>query len=98
MPGPLEGIKILELIRVGPGAFCTMMLADMGAEVLKIEPPPSGKLAGSGASPGPEEAGKLATSFTNRKKKSLTLKLKDPAAQAVLEDLAKAFEVVVRGI
>ncbi len=41
MPGPLEGIKILELIRVAPGAFCTMMLADMGAEVLKIETPPA---------------------------------------------------------
>ena len=39
MPGPLEGIKILELIRVPPGAFCTMLLADMGAEVLKIETP-----------------------------------------------------------
>ena len=48
MPGALDGIKILELTRVGPGAFCTMMLADMGAEVLKIEPPPSGQLAGSG--------------------------------------------------
>ena len=83
MAGALDGIKILELTRVGPGAFCTMMLADMGAEVLKIEPPPSGKLAGSGASPKPEEAHKLATSFTNRNKKSLTLNLKDPAGQAV---------------
>ena len=97
MPGALDGIKILELTRVGPGAFCTMMLADMGAEVLKIEPPPSGKLAGSGASPGPEEAGKLATSFTNRNKKSLTLNLKDPAGQAVLQDLAKGFDVLVEG-
>src|SRR3989449_3108392 len=97
MPGALDGIKILELTRVGPGAFCTMMLADMGAEVLKIEPPASGKLAGSGASPGPEEAGKLATSFTNRNKKSLTLNLKDPAGQAVLQDLAKGFDVLVEG-
>jgi crotonobetainyl-CoA:carnitine CoA-transferase CaiB-like acyl-CoA transferase len=40
MASPLEGIKVLELIRVAPGAFCTMMLADMGAEVLKIETPP----------------------------------------------------------
>src|SRR5438094_5783988 len=97
MPGALDGIKILELTRVGPGAFCTMMLADMGAEVLKIEPPPSGRLAGSGASPGPDEARKLATSFTNRNKKSLTLNLKDPAGQAVLQDLAKGFDVLVEG-
>ncbi len=97
MPGALDGIKILELTRVGPGAFCTMMLADMGAEVLKIEPPPSGQLAGSGASPGPQEARKLATSFTNRNKKSLTLNLKDPAGQAVLQDLARGFDVLVEG-
>ena len=37
MAAPLTGIQILELVRVAPGAFCTMMLADMGAEVLKIE-------------------------------------------------------------
>ena len=86
MAGALDGIKVLELTRVGPGAFCTMMLADMGAEVLKIEAPPSDKLAGSGASPGPKDAKKLATSFTNRNKKSLTLNLKDPAGQAVLQD------------
>src|SRR5262247_4073462 len=97
MAGALDGIKILELTRVGPGAFCTMMLADMGAEVLKIEPPPSGKLAGSGASPKPEEARKLATNFTNRTKKSLTLNLKHPAGQAVLQDLAKGYDVLVEG-
>ena len=39
MAGPLEGLKVLELLRVPPGAFCTMMLADMGAEVVKIETP-----------------------------------------------------------
>ena len=90
MPGALDGIKILELTRVGPGAFCTMMLADMGAEVLKIEAPPSRKLAGSGASPKPEDARMLATSFTNRNKKSMTLNLKDPAGQAILRELAPA--------
>ena len=97
MPAALDGIKILELTRVGPGAFCTMMLADMGAEVLKIEAPPSGKLAGSGASPKPEDARKLATSFTNRNKKSMTLNLKDPAGQTILHQLAKRSDVLVEG-
>src|SRR5215208_6722018 len=97
MAGALDGIKILELTRVGPGAFCTMMLADMGAEVLKIEAPPSGKLAGSGASPKPEDAHKLATSFTNRNKKSMTLNLKDPAGQSLLQDLATSYDVLVEG-
>ena len=40
MADALQGTKVLELTRVSPGAFCTMMLADMGAEVLKIETPP----------------------------------------------------------
>jgi crotonobetainyl-CoA:carnitine CoA-transferase CaiB-like acyl-CoA transferase len=97
MAGALDGIKVLELTRVGPGAFCTMMLADMGAEVLKIEAPPSGKLAGSGASPTPDQAKKLATNFTNRNKKSITLNLKEAAGQAILQDLAKDYDVLVEG-
>jgi alpha-methylacyl-CoA racemase len=97
MPGALDGIKILELTRVGPGAFCTMMLADMGAEVLKIEAPPSRKLAGSGASPRPEDVRRLATSFINRNKKSMTLNLKEPAGQAILQELAKRYDVLVEG-
>ena len=39
MAQALEGITVLELSRVSPGAFCTMLLGDMGAEVLKIETP-----------------------------------------------------------
>ena len=69
MAGSLEGV--LELTRVGPGAFRTMRLADMGAGVLKIEPSPARALRGSGASPGPDEARTLATSFTNRNRRSL---------------------------
>jgi crotonobetainyl-CoA:carnitine CoA-transferase CaiB-like acyl-CoA transferase len=74
-----------------------MMLADMGAEVFKIETPPTGKLAGSGNSPGPEEARKLATNFTNRNKKSLTLNLKAPEGQKVLQQLAATADVLVEG-
>lgn len=97
MSGPLEGIRVLELTRVGPGAYCTMMLADMGAEVLKVETPPSDKLAGSGASPAADQHKRLATSFTNRNKKSLTLNLKSAEGQQVLQRLAKDYDVLVEG-
>ena len=97
MAGPLEGVEVLELTRVGPGAFCTMMLADMGADVLKIEPPSTGALRGSGASPGPDEARALATSFTNRNKRSLTLDLKAPEGQEVLHRLVGGRDVLVEG-
>ena len=97
MPGPLEGIRVLELTRVGPGAYCTMMLADMGAEVLKVEMPPSDKLAGSGASPLADQPKRLATSITNRNKRSLTLNLKSPEGQEVLHRLVKEFDVLVEG-
>ena len=97
MTGPLDGVRVLELTRVGPGAYCTMMLADMGAHVLKVEAPPSGKLAGSGASPGADEHMRLATSFTNRNKSSITLNLKAPEGQAVLQRLAQDYDVLVEG-
>ena len=97
MPGPLEGIRVLELIRVGPGAYCSMMLADMGAEVLKLETPPGGIHPGSGASPGPDQARRLATSYTNRNKKSLTLNLKSEEGQAVLHKLVADYDVLVEG-
>ena len=75
-----------------------MMLADMGAHVLKVETPPSGKLAGSGASPAPDEHMRLATSFTNRNKSSITLNLKTPEGQSILHRLAKDYDVLVEGL
>ena len=42
---PLEGIKILDLSRLAPGPFCSMMLGDLGADVLLVEAPADGKLA-----------------------------------------------------
>ena len=97
MSGPLEGIRVLELTRVGPGAYCTMMLGDMGAEVLKLEAPPGGKLAGSGTSPPADRAKRLATSYTNRNKQSLTLDLKREEGRAVLHRLAADYDVLVEG-
>ena len=54
MAGALAGTTVLELTRVSPGSFCTMLLADMGADVLKIETPPAlSPESGSGMSGGP---------------------------------------------
>lgn len=96
MADALQGTKVLELTRVSPGAFCTMMLADMGAEVLKIETPPSvSPGAGSGVSP--SDAKQAAFSYINRNKRSLGLNLKAPEGQQILHELAAEADVLVEG-
>ena len=96
MPGPLEGIKILELIRVPPGAFCTMMLADMGADVLKIETPPT-EMSEAGAGQATTEARRVAFQFVNRNKQSIAINLKHQAGQKILHQLAADVDVLVEG-
>jgi len=96
MPGPLEGIKILELIRVPPGAFCTMMLADMGAEVLKIETPPT-DASEADAGQATAEARQAAFQFVNRNKQSMAINLKHPTGQKILHQLAADADVLVEG-
>src|SRR5437867_980130 len=89
--GVLDGIKILELARVAPGELCTMLLADMGADVLKIETPdPKGP-------PGAEEARRAAFAFVNRNKRSMTLNLKSPEGQAIFTKLARTADIIVEG-
>src|SRR5919108_2374408 len=90
MAGALAGIQVLELVRVAPGAFCTMMLADMGAEVLKIETP----LA---APSGEEAARRAAFDFVNRNKRSIAINLKHTQGQKLLHQLAAEADVVVEG-
>ncbi|PON18105.1 CoA transferase [Candidatus Entotheonella serta] len=92
MPGPLERIKVIELIRVAPGAFCTMMLADMGAEVLKIETPPTEVASDTEA-----ESRRAAFSFVNRNKRSMALNLKHPAGQRILQQIVQDADVLVEG-
>jgi len=84
---PLDGITILELARVAPGEFCTMLLADMGADVLKIETP-------QGAA---EDDRRAAFAFVNRNKRSLALNLKAPEGQAIFRRLAATADVIVEG-
>jgi crotonobetainyl-CoA:carnitine CoA-transferase CaiB-like acyl-CoA transferase len=96
MPGPLEGIKILELIRVPPGAFCTMMLADMGAEVLKIETPPT-DTSEIPTAQAADEARRAAFHFVNRNKQSIAINLKHAAGQKILHRLVADADVLVEG-
>jgi crotonobetainyl-CoA:carnitine CoA-transferase CaiB-like acyl-CoA transferase len=89
--GVLDGIKILELARVAPGEFATMMLADMGADVLKIETP---EPTGNGDA---EAARRAAFAFINRNKRSMTLNLKAPESQEIFRTLASTADVIVEG-
>ncbi len=83
---PLTGVTVLDLTRVLSGPYCTMLLADMGARVIKIEQPGSGDDTRAWGPPflGVESAYFLSV---NRNKESLTLDLKSPAARPVLDRL-----------
>jgi len=94
----LEGIKILDLSRVIPGTFCTMLLGDLGAEVLKIEALTNTGFAGSAISPKGEENRKRAAYFAaNRNKKSIGINLKSEAGRQVFYRLAEQADVIIEG-
>jgi crotonobetainyl-CoA:carnitine CoA-transferase CaiB-like acyl-CoA transferase len=86
---PLEGIRVLDLTRLLPGPFCTMLLADLGADVVKIEEP-------RGGDPARHSTGGLFLQV-NRNKRSLTLDLKTPEGHAVFLQLVERADVVVEG-
>jgi crotonobetainyl-CoA:carnitine CoA-transferase CaiB-like acyl-CoA transferase len=90
---PLSGVRVLDLTRVLAGPFCSMMLGDMGAEVIKIEEP--GK--GDDTRRWPPFVGGEATYFmaVNRGKQSVTLNLKAPAGLALLKRLAAKSDVLI---
>jgi crotonobetainyl-CoA:carnitine CoA-transferase CaiB-like acyl-CoA transferase len=90
---PLAGLRVLDLTRVLAGPFCSMILGDMGAEVIKVEEP--GK--GDDTRGWPPFAGGEATYFlsVNRNKKSLTLNIKAPDGQAILKKLVAKADVVL---
>ncbi|XP_069469398.1 succinate--hydroxymethylglutarate CoA-transferase isoform X2 [Ambystoma mexicanum] len=91
---PLEGVKILDLTRVLAGPFATMILADLGAEVIKVEKPESGDDTRSWGPPfvGTESAYFLSV---NRNKKSIAVNLKDPNGTKIIQELATVCDVFV---
>ena len=93
MPGPLQGIKVIDLTRVLAGPFCTMTLADLGAEIIKIEKPGTGD---DSRAFGPHLHGESAYFMSiNRGKKSLTLDLKTEKGKEIFLQLVEKADVVV---
>ena len=90
---PLAGVRVVDLTRVLAGPFCSMMLGDMGAEVIKVEEP--GK--GDDTRTWPPFSGGESTYFmsVNRNKKSLTLNLKAPEGQRILRRLIRRSAVLL---
>ncbi|WP_091025369.1 CaiB/BaiF CoA transferase family protein [Nocardioides szechwanensis] len=84
--GPLRGVKVVEIAGIGPGPHACMILADLGADVIRVERPGGQMLAGG------------ATMLLNRGRPSVALNLKDPEAVATVLELVRTADVVVEGM
>ena len=94
---PLQGIKILDLSRVLAGPFASMILAELGAEVIKVEQPQQGDET-RGYEPfvrGPKEKVSAYFMAFNRSKRSITVNLRHPEGQALIKDLSSKVDVVL---
>ena len=91
---PLDGIRVVDLSRVLAGPYCTMMLADLGADVVKVERPGEGDETRAW---GPPYAGDVAAYFlaVNRSKRSVAFDLKHPRGRALALDLCARADVVL---
>ncbi|MFD8261773.1 CaiB/BaiF CoA transferase family protein [Streptomyces griseoluteus] len=84
--GPLSGVRVVELAGIGPGPFAAMLLADLGADVVRVDRPDG---PGLGIDP--------ARDVTNRNKRSVVLDLKAPDGAARVLDLAERADVLIEG-
>jgi len=88
----LDGLRVLDVTQVMAGPYCAMMLADLGADVIKVEPP-----AGDSTRVMPGASGRDSPSFNavNRGKRGIVLNLKTPAGREVLLRLARATDILI---
>ena len=98
LPLPLDGIRVLDATHIVAGPFCSMILADMGADVIKIERPRTGDLA---RTRGPfitsEDGRETSSRFlgVNRNKKSVSIDLRNPRCKTAFEELIRNSDVLV---
>jgi crotonobetainyl-CoA:carnitine CoA-transferase CaiB-like acyl-CoA transferase len=95
MKGALEGVCVLDLTRLLPGATCTMLLADLGADVVKVEQPGAGDYNRAFPPLNRKESGSFL--LLNRNKRSLTLNLKHESGKEIFRRLVERADVVVEG-
>ncbi|MFB6811612.1 CaiB/BaiF CoA transferase family protein [Streptomyces sp. NPDC056387] len=85
--GPLAGVRVVELAGIGPGPFAAMLLADLGADVVRVDRPGGGALAVDPA-----------YDITNRGKRSVLVDLKAPGGPARVLDLVERADVLIEGL
>ena len=102
MSGPLEGIRVIDLTRILAGPFSTMLMADMGADIIKVEQPGAGDPArGNGPFLSPDGAESSEQQFStyfmsiNRGKRSIAIDLSKPKGKEVLLKLAETADVLI---
>ncbi|WP_079195156.1 CaiB/BaiF CoA transferase family protein [Streptomyces sp. CB02400] len=84
--GPLDGVRVVELAGIGPGPFAAMLLADLGADVVRVDRPGPSPLGGDPA-----------RDVTNRNKRSVLVDLKSPEGPGTVRALAARAEILVEG-
>jgi alpha-methylacyl-CoA racemase len=94
---PLANVRVLDLTRLLPGGLCSLMLADMGADVIKIESPDGGDYLRWMSPISDTDGQSLYFHALNRNKRSVVLDLKDEIGQAVLQHLSKTADILIEG-
>src|SRR5258705_10122226 len=85
--GPLSGVKVLEIAGIGPGPFCGMLLADLGADVVRVDRPGGGGM----------QLVPWADDLLNRGKRSITVDLADPHGADTVLSLVEHADILFEG-
>lgn len=96
--GALDGVKVVDLSRLAPGPYASMLLADLGADVTLVEAP-AGAISGVGGAGGNDEAAARRRAYNplSRNKRSIVVNLKAPEGVALVHELAKDADVFLEG-